>query len=197
MSDDGAHDGAHDGARGRPDGAGSTGYAAVAGEALRLIEALQHAAAGWGTTSGPGGGSACRCEAGAHDGPPVTCRACPVCRLLGALHHARPAVVEHLADAGASLAAALAEVAAAATAPGEGGPRGRDGPGPHGPDPGGPDPGGRLHPAGEHGDPRQHSGAHEHDGRREQGDPGAGRGWHGSTWSGRSPQPVQHIDVTD
>ena len=71
----------------------------AAEEAAKLFAALQD----WAQRAGggePGGGE----EAAGRSG--VECRLCPFCQLLGVLRASRPEVVEHLADAAASLAAA-------------------------------------------------------------------------------------------
>lgn len=66
----------------------------AAEEAAKLFAALQD----WARRAGGGE------EAAGRSG--VECRLCPFCQLLGVLRASRPEVVEHLADAAASLAAA-------------------------------------------------------------------------------------------
>jgi hypothetical protein len=80
----------------------------LAEEAAKLLEALQdwlgERAGGLGERlGGLGGGLGDRIATGSTE-----CQLCPVCQLIGLLRAAQPAVVEHLADASASLLAALA-----------------------------------------------------------------------------------------
>ena len=76
----------------------------VGEEAARLLEALQDAARAWQQ-----GG---RAEHEHTDGEsvPAACRVCPVCQLIDAFQQVRPGTVRHLADAAASLTAALADL---------------------------------------------------------------------------------------
>ena len=88
-----------------PDGAGS-----LAGEAARLFETLQQAAASWSrgpSGAGQEGGASCSCD---HE-TPQTCRICPVCQLLSRLETVRPEAVQHLAEAASAVVAALSELA--------------------------------------------------------------------------------------
>jgi hypothetical protein len=71
----------------------------VAEEAARLFEAVQE----WARRAGLGTDELATALA---TGAPE-CRVCPLCQLLGLLRERRPEVVEHLLDAGTSLAAAL------------------------------------------------------------------------------------------
>ena len=79
----------------------------AADEAARLVDAL----GGWfrgatmGTDSSPND-----FPNPAHD--PLTCRACPLCRAAAAVRSVRPEVIEHLACAADSLAAAVRELRA-------------------------------------------------------------------------------------
>jgi hypothetical protein len=92
----------------------------VAEEAGRLFEALQQAAAGWSRGEDAGqDGAGCTCG----HAVPQMCRVCPLCQLLHRLQQVRPEVVQHLADATASVAAALADLAAARPAGPQPGPR--------------------------------------------------------------------------
>lgn len=70
-------------------------------EAGRLFEALQS------TLGEVAGDVPDDCD---HE-TPAACRICPVCQVVHRLSHVRPEVVRHLADATASLAAALSELA--------------------------------------------------------------------------------------
>jgi hypothetical protein len=83
---------------------GAAGAAGVAEEAARLADTLRGVAASWQEQR----------AGGTHTGP--TCRACPICRLVALVDEVRPEVLGHLADATASLAAAVAEVAHARAA---------------------------------------------------------------------------------
>jgi hypothetical protein len=76
----------------------------VAEEAARLLGALQDAAGAW---------TASASEHGPHE-TPTACRVCPLCQAIAAVQHVRPETVQHLADAAASLAAALSDVLAGA-----------------------------------------------------------------------------------
>jgi len=83
--------------------ASDPGTAAPAGPGLRIIaEALSVL-------------EALRQTAGEHPGP--ECQACPFCQTLAALRQVRPEAVEHLAAAGAELAAALRELTSPAARP--------------------------------------------------------------------------------
>lgn len=89
-------------------GTGAAGAAGMAEDAARLADTLRSVAAAWQEQRADG----------THTGP--TCRACPICRLVALVDEVRPEVLGHLADATASLAAAVAEVAhARAAAAGE------------------------------------------------------------------------------
>ena len=107
----------------------------VGEEAARLLEAVQEwarrtagaaAGAGAGADGGADGGAGFDGGAGADggEGPGISwtsristdaleCQLCPVCRLIAVVRGTRPEVVEHLADATASLAAALRDLLAA------------------------------------------------------------------------------------
>jgi hypothetical protein len=80
-------------------------YGSVGEEAARLFEALQQAAAGWTR------GAAEASPSHDHADTPLACRACPVCQVVAAVHQVRPETVQHLADAAASLTAALSDLA--------------------------------------------------------------------------------------
>jgi hypothetical protein len=84
----------HGNPQGHPDG---HAHGALAEEAAKLAEAL----AGWVSSSGLVGPLA----SGAGQSP--ECSLCPVCQLLRLARGSRPEVFEHLADASASLLAAL------------------------------------------------------------------------------------------
>jgi hypothetical protein len=102
----------------RRPGSGDDGVGSIGVEAGRLFEALQQAAAGWSSarpkasTQGTSGGDGGTCT---HD-LPQTCRICPLCQVAHRLQLARPEVLQHVADAAASLAAAVGELAAARAA---------------------------------------------------------------------------------
>ena len=87
--------------------AGDPGVGSAAEEAARLADALK----GWFW------GAATDLDAAAEDSAhdPLTCRVCPLCRGIAAVRSARPEVVEHLASAAESLAAALRALGAART----------------------------------------------------------------------------------
>ncbi|MFZ0159679.1 MAG: hypothetical protein WAL50_11670 [Kineosporiaceae bacterium] len=68
---------------------------ALAEEAARLVQSLRES---FEATQ----------LAAEHSGP--TCRACPVCQLLGVLRQVRPEVVEHLSTAMSELALAVREL---------------------------------------------------------------------------------------
>lgn len=92
----------------------------VADEAARLLEALRDAAATWQH----GGDDH---EHASPGDPPAACRVCPLCRVIAALQQVKPETVRHLADAAASLTAALSDLVPATgdrTAPASGGPDG-------------------------------------------------------------------------
>lgn len=76
----------------------------VGDEAARLLEALQDAARTWQQ------GDRDAHEHPEDEGVPAACRVCPVCQLIAAFQQVRPETVRHLADAAASLTAALAEL---------------------------------------------------------------------------------------
>ena len=98
----------------------------VGEEAARLLEAVQEwarrtAGAGSEGMAGARGAGAVDAAAGPTD-PPWTeriatdaleCQLCPLCRLIAVVRGTRPEVVEHLADATASLAAAIRDLVAA------------------------------------------------------------------------------------
>jgi hypothetical protein len=76
-------------------------HGSIGEEAARLAEAVQawlHGRSGEHTES--------------HDEAAPECTVCPACRLLRLVRSARPEVYEHLADAAASLSAAIRELAA-------------------------------------------------------------------------------------
>ena len=69
-------------------------------EAARLAEAVQE----WVHDAARSGGTSMG------DGPGTECTGCPACRLLRVVRSAQPEVYAHLADAAASLSAALREL---------------------------------------------------------------------------------------
>ena len=86
---------------------GQPGVGSAADEAARLADALK----GWFCGAATGvGASPDHAPTPPHD--PLTCRVCPLCRGIAAV---RPEVVEHLASAAESLAAALRELGASRT----------------------------------------------------------------------------------
>lgn len=88
-------------------------HGSLAEETARLFEALQQAAGGWNRGS-PHDGP----EVHDHAATPSSCRVCPLCQVIAAVQNVRPETVQHLADAAASLAAAVADlVGSAATDP--------------------------------------------------------------------------------
>ena len=103
------------------------GVGGVGEEAARLLEAVQdwvRQTAGSGDSDGTGatGGTAGSSGPGQAADPPwlgrissdaLECQLCPLCRLIAVVRNTRPEVVEHLADATASLAAAIRELLAA------------------------------------------------------------------------------------
>lgn len=96
-------------------------------EAASLFKAVQEAAAGWSRGREGGGDSeaAGRAAAGSGstgDGTTTACRGCPLCQLLAHVRGTSPEVIDHLADAAASVAAAVSELLTAQRPP-----AGRDG----------------------------------------------------------------------
>jgi hypothetical protein len=83
----------------------------VAEETARLFEALQEAATTWSH-----GGRPASPAAHGHGQTPAACRVCPLCQLVGVVQNLRPETVQHLADAAASLAAAVSDLAAGVAA---------------------------------------------------------------------------------
>jgi hypothetical protein len=76
------------------------GLGSAAEEAARLFEAVQD----WARRSAPGGSF----SLGEHIATgSAECQLCPVCQLIGLVRATRPEVAEHLADAAASLLAAV------------------------------------------------------------------------------------------
>lgn len=82
----------------------ASGTGSVGEEAARLLEALQGAARDWQQ------GGREQHEHPDGEGVPTACRVCPVCQLIDAFQQVRPETVRHLADAAASLTAALADL---------------------------------------------------------------------------------------
>jgi hypothetical protein len=79
----------------------------VGEEATRLLEALRQATADWGHPD----------PADAPHGCGSTCRVCPVCQLVAAVQQVRPETVQQLAEAAASMAAAVSDLIAGAARP--------------------------------------------------------------------------------
>lgn len=73
-------------------------HAGLAAEAARLLGAVQQAARDWSDGTG--------------EGTAATCRGCPLCQVARRVQHVSPEAVQHLAQAAASFAAALAHLAA-------------------------------------------------------------------------------------
>ena len=85
-------------------------HGGVGEEAARLLEAVQEWARGAaGTAAGTAGEpwTARICT------DALECQLCPLCRLIALVRGTQPEVIEHLADATASLAAAIRELLAA------------------------------------------------------------------------------------
>ena len=87
-------------------------HGGVGEEAARLLEAVQEWARGAagtaaGTTAGGEPWTARICT------DALECQLCPLCRLIALVRGTQPEVIEHLADATASLAAAIRELLAA------------------------------------------------------------------------------------
>lgn len=86
----------------------SAAHGSLGEEAVRLAAAVQdwlHAAPGSQPhDAGPDGGPGSE--------PPAECLVCPACQLLRLVRGTRPEVYGHLADAAASLSAALREMTA-------------------------------------------------------------------------------------
>jgi hypothetical protein len=86
----------------------SAAHGSLGEEAARLAAAvqdwLQAAPGGEQHASGPDGGP--------HGETPAECLVCPACQLLRLVRGTRPEVYGHLADAAASLSAALREMTA-------------------------------------------------------------------------------------
>jgi hypothetical protein len=87
------------------DGAREAGAGSLAEEASALFAAVQD----WARRSGQGATG----PDGSPGRAPAECQICPVCQLLRLIRTARPEAFEHLADAAASLAAAVREVVVA------------------------------------------------------------------------------------
>ena len=87
---------------------GAHEHGSLGEEAARLAEAVQEwlrgAPEGRGTTS-------------ASEAPPPECLVCPACQLLRLVRTARPEVYAHLADAAASMSAALRELTTGTESP--------------------------------------------------------------------------------
>jgi hypothetical protein len=76
------------------------GLGSAAEEASRLFEAVQD----WARRSAPGAGF----SVGEHIATgSAECQLCPICQLIGLVRATRPEVADHLADAAASLLAAV------------------------------------------------------------------------------------------
>ncbi len=101
-------------------------HGGVGEEAARLLEAVQDwarrtagsADEGMGAPPGPDEGADPADGAGPPWAPRIStdaleCQLCPLCRLIAIARGTRPEVIEHLADATASLAAAIRELLAA------------------------------------------------------------------------------------
>ena len=127
-SGSGSGDGDHAGHAGHGHGHGHEGYVGGVGEeAARLLEAVQDWARRTAGSSDPGPPDGAEDADGAARpgsvGNPawtgrigtdaLECQLCPLCRLIAVVRHTRPEVVEHLADATSSLAAALRDLLAA------------------------------------------------------------------------------------
>jgi hypothetical protein len=96
-------------------GHGVGGLGGVGEEAARLLEAVQDWArrtAGSGDGDGTGHAEDSSWQ-GQISSDALECQLCPLCRLIAVVRNTRPEVVEHLADATASLAAAIRELLAA------------------------------------------------------------------------------------
>lgn len=91
----------------------------LAEEAARLAEAV-HRWAGERAGQAPGAGATdARSWSDRIAGDHPECQICPLCQVVTVVRGARPEVVEHLADAATSIAAALRELAT--PGPSEGG----------------------------------------------------------------------------
>jgi len=96
----------------RPDGAGQ---GSLGEEAARLAAAVQDWLQGFPDprrTTGAAGHQSHRDPSRAAGEPPPECLVCPACQLLRLVRGTRPEVYGHLADAAASLSAALRELTA-------------------------------------------------------------------------------------
>lgn len=91
-------------------------------EAAGLFKAVQEAAADWSRSRERSGSSESAGDGTAGGGTSAPCRGCPLCQLLAHVRGASPEVVDHLADAAASMAAAVSELFASQRPP-----TGRDG----------------------------------------------------------------------
>ncbi|WP_461022276.1 hypothetical protein [Thalassiella azotivora] len=83
-------------------------------EAVRLLGALQDAAAAWaaagGGSGGPAGDGPTTCTCGRSAAAP--CRVCPVCRVVERVQRLRPEAVHHVAEAATALLVALSDLLA-------------------------------------------------------------------------------------
>ncbi|UER54615.1 hypothetical protein HJG43_08770 [Kineosporiaceae bacterium SCSIO 59966] len=96
-------------------------HGSLAEEAARLVSALQDAASAWSASAGEGAGERAGERAGPdgqheHTATPAACRVCPLCQAIAVVQSLRPQTLQHLSDAAASLAAAVADVVAATRA---------------------------------------------------------------------------------